>query len=59
DAPAAGPSQPVPTEQIDPKSDGREAQNPADGSPSVQPADQPAPDRPTAPRPKLPADDKP
>jgi general secretion pathway protein D len=59
DAPAAGPSQPVPMEQIDPKSDGREAQNPADGSPSMQPADQPAPDRPTAPRTKLPADDKP
>ncbi|HXN42058.1 MAG TPA: type II secretion system secretin GspD, partial [Myxococcaceae bacterium] len=41
DAPVAGPSQPVPTEPIDPKTDGREAQNPADG--------QPAPDRQTTP----------
>jgi len=59
DAPAAGPSQPIPSEPIDPKSDGREAQNPADGSPSMQPGDPPAPDRQTTPGTKLPSDSKP
>jgi general secretion pathway protein D len=60
DAPADGRSQPLPTEPIDPKSDGREAQNPADGSPSMQPQDQPAPDRQTTtPGTKLPSDIKP
>jgi general secretion pathway protein D len=54
-----GPSQPAIVEPIDPKSDSREVPIPADGSQSMQPGDQPVPDRQPAAGPRQPSDAKP